>query len=264
LAENNSFIDWRINWAARFAKDLPAAYPGGPSSKVGDPFYHTTLTRSAEGELIGFICPSPPALALHIAIKAAKDASKIRRTIAFQQSPTPEGLGKSVVIENTPTLFDYFESCMITVTFSMQALEIFCNTVIADRLKGTLTIKDGKKEKRLNAIEIQDRTNIPVTRKLDDILPRILSVASPRDVSEDLWEELLELINTRKTTVHMKSSDAFNGEKIDEVTLFYEFFRKDPSTFPRCALKIIQYFSESIGNPEWIEGASKLLEAERL
>jgi len=261
LTKDCLFIDWRINWAAKLAQDLPPAFPGGPSSKTGDPIYQVTLTRSAEGELIGFTCPSPSALALHIAIKAAKEASKLKKTIAFQRSPTPHGEGKSVAIENTSPLFDYFESCMIAVTFSMQSLEVFCNTVIADHLKGTVPIKENKKEKRLNAKQVQVRTNIPVTQKLDEILPQILAVASPKK-SSDLWEELLELIRTRKATIHMKSKDAFNGAKIDEETLFYEFFRKDPSIFPRCVLEIMQYFSKSIGDPKWIESASNLLELE--
>jgi hypothetical protein len=260
MSNNDSFVDWRILWGARFAQDLPEAYPDGPSITKGDPFYHSTLTQNSEGELIGFITPSPAALALNIAIQSAKRATKVKETLKFRKSSTPHGEGKSVLDESTPALFDYFESCMISVTFSVQALEVFCNTVIVDNLKGTLPIKENKKIKNLNPKEIQERKSIPLPNKLNDILPRILSIPSPKDNSDELWKELSNLLHTRNATIHMKSSDAFNGSQIDKETLFYEFFRNDPVSYSQCALRIIQYFSESVGNPMWIQKAAELLE----
>lgn len=260
MSNNDSFVDWRILWGARFAQDLPEAYSDGPSITKGDPFYHSILTQNSEGELIGFITPSPAALALNIAIQSAKRATKVKETLKFRKSPTPHGEGKSVLGENTPALFDYFESCMISVTFSVQALEVFCNTVIVDYLKGTLPIKEHQKIKNLNSNDIQKRKSLSLTNKLDDILPRILSIPSPKDNSEELWEELSNLLRTRNTTIHMKSYDVFNGSQIDKETLFYEFFQNDPAYYPQCSLRIIQYFSESMGNPMWIQKASELLE----
>ena len=37
--------DWRIALATRLVKDVPAAYPGGPSHKAGAPVYVSSLTK---------------------------------------------------------------------------------------------------------------------------------------------------------------------------------------------------------------------------
>lgn len=253
-------FDWRMQGVTTLAKDVPAAYPGGPSHKAGDPVYTSMLTRNAQGDLIGFISPSPSALAFDIALKAGEEASRQRKTLAFHKGVTPWGEGKNVATENSSILFDFFESCMISVTFSMQSLEVFSNSIIADELKKrTMPVNIKKKTRYMNAIEIQE--NISVTRKLDEILPTVLKIDSPAK-NKILWTNFLELKRIRNTTIHMKASDSHSGSDIDRETLFFEFFRTDPRIFPKYALDICNYFAPRVRNPRWIKAANDLMAME--
>lgn len=242
-------VDWRIQAIARLAKDLPPAYPGGPSHKAGAIIYPSTVTRESKGNTIGFIRPSPTALALSIAIKASKKAVKLRQTIAFEDVVTPHGSGKSVAKENTPHLYDYFEYCMIAVTFSFQALETFCNDMIAKNLKGTYSLQRRNSVKKVSADELQ---RIPPTEeKLSTILPDILKIESPK--SKKVWQNFKELKRTRDTTIHLKTYDAYSQGKIDKESLFYEFFRTEADEFPRFALEMIKFFTNSKEAGPWLE-----------
>lgn len=139
--ENDGFGDWRIQAATRLAKDAPAVYAKGVVHKTGTPVYLTTMTKDASGKLVGFITPSPVALALNIATQAAAKASGLRKAIEFGDVMTHLGRGKNVAHESIPVLYDYFECCMITVTFSFQSLEAYCNQIISEKITGTYELK---------------------------------------------------------------------------------------------------------------------------
>ena len=142
----------RIPFIVRVKDDVAPAYPGGPSHKAGSVLCLTTLTRDSKGNLIDFLTPSPIALALSIAIKASKRAIKLRQTIAFVDVVNPHGPAKMTT--KVSTLFDYFECCMVVVTFSFQALEVFCNDMIAKKFKGTYKLQRKKKVIEVSANEL--------------------------------------------------------------------------------------------------------------
>lgn len=133
MKEDDGLGDWRIYAATRLAKDVPAAFPGGPSHKAGAPVYQTHLVKSKEGKYIGFLMPSTTAMALNIAVSASRRAKELRGKLEYKDVLTPHGAGKSVKDETTSILFDFFEQCMISVTFSFQALEVFSNYTNARR-----------------------------------------------------------------------------------------------------------------------------------
>lgn len=247
--KNNGLGDWRIQAATKLAKDIPAAYPGGPSHKTGTPVYLTTLTRDFEGNYIGFITPSPTALALSIAVNAGKQAINLRRALAFKDVVTPHGPGKSVADENTPHLFDYFEQCMITVAFSFQALETFCNDIIANKLSGTYQLKRRNNSLEVSADELQ---RIATTEeKLATVLPDVLGLKSPK--GKKVWQNFRELKRVRDTTIHLKSRDVYNHGNIDKESLFYQFFKLKVDKFPKFAFEMINYFTNSEQVPRWFK-----------
>jgi len=253
MKEQELYFDWRIYGAATITEDVPASYPGGPSHKKGTPIYPTMMTRNPNGELISFITPSVPALALDLAIKAAKEAAKQQKRISFREGISFAGTNHNVTNENIPILYDFFESLMVSVTFSIQAIDIFCNVTIAHNLKGTLAIKDKKKTKNRNSQQLQD--NYGTERKLNEFLPKIFKIQSPKDSDISIWNNFLELKRIRNSIIHMKSEDVYEYKGIDNETLFFEFFRTDPMIFPKYALEVISYFSDKIHNPKWIESA---------
>jgi len=253
MDDEKLFFDWRIYGGSRITADVPPAYPGGPSHKKGTPIYPSMMTRNQNSELISFIRPSAPALALNIAIKAAKEAAKQQKRISLIQGVSFAGPNNNVTEQSIPILYDFFESFMVSVTFSMQAIEIFCNMIIANNLKGTLAIKIKNKTKHLNSQQIQD--NFGIDRKLNEILPKIFDIQSVKDHDSSIWTNYLELKRIRNTTIHMKSMDSIEYGGIDNETLFFEFFRTDPMIFPKYAIDVINYFSDKIHNPKWIESA---------
>ena len=171
-------FDWRM-WGVTFlARDVPAVYLGGPSHKAGAPLFHSSLTRTASNDLIGFIRPRPAALAIHIAIESSSKAVSLRNTLSLQPTVTPYGVGKQVVLENHPHLYNYFYNLYITVAFSAQSLDTFCNEIIENYLTGTIPVIMNGKAKFLNKIQLQE-SHISTKMKLGIILPKILKIDSP-------------------------------------------------------------------------------------
>ena len=246
--KNNGLGDWRIQAATRLAKDVPAAYPGGPSHKAGSPVYLTTVSRDARGHCVGFITPSPTALALSLAASAGKRAVDLRATLALKDVVTPYGSGMSVAQENLPHLFNYFEQCMVAVSFSFQALETFCNDIIANKLEGTFQLRRRRRAEEVSSDELQ---RIAATEeKLAIVLPAILGLKSPK--GRKVWQHFTELKRVRDATIHLKSYEALNRD-IDEESLFYQFFRLEADRFPRVALDMIEYFIIPGQVPRWFE-----------
>lgn len=248
--EHKKPVDVRFHAIGRVKTDIPSAYPGGPSHKAGAIIYPSMLTRDSKGKLIGFLRPSPVALSLNIAIKNSKKAIKLRQTIAFQDVVTPHGSGKGVATENSPHLFDYFECCMVAVAFSFQALEVFCNDIIARNVKGTYTLQ---RKNEMIEVSVDDLQRMPSTEeKLATILPDILNIDSPK--SETVWHHFKELKRIRDTTIHLKSHDAYKKD-IDEESLFHEFFRTEADKFPRFTLEMIEFFVGVKEAGPWLESA---------
>lgn len=163
--------DWRIAVVSTLLNDLPAAFPGGPAHKAGTPVYLSSLTRDPKHNAIGFITPSPTALALNAAFRSALRAKKLRNTLALTDTVTPLGSGKQVAKENLPHLYDFFEHSMIAVTCSFQSLEMFCNQIIAQKPQSGFGLKRGKDVLTVSGVELERKTS--TDEKVADILPSV-------------------------------------------------------------------------------------------
>lgn len=231
------------HWAATaLAKDMPAAYPGGPSHKAGTPLFLSTLTRTVRGELIGFTMPSPTALGLSISIQASKKADILKGEITFQRQISPHGDSRGVPSEQATRLYDFFEQCMITVAFSFNALEVFCNQTVADELKGTYSRSAGRGQKKLTAERVQ--RELSTEEKLATVLPMILGTDTPRDAL--VWADFKRLKRARDSTIHMKAEDAYKRGEIERQSLFHEFFSMDSLMgYPIFAVEVIRFFNKA-------------------
>lgn len=244
--ENDKFGDWRIAVVTQLVNDLPAAFPGGPAHKAGTPVYISSLTKDTQYNAIGFITPSPTALALNAAIRSSLQARDLRRTLALTDILTPLGSGKQVANENLPHLYDFFEHCMIAVIFSFQSLEMFSNEIISRNAQTSFNLTRGKKFITLRGEELERRAS--TEEKIAQILPSFLHLASP--TSTKLWERFLDLKTARDSTVHCKSAETKTNITVDRESLFFQFFRQDPTEFPFTAFEIIEYFHRN-GLPRW-------------
>ena len=74
-------------------------------------------------------------------MKAEAEARDLRAGLDFSDAASPWGTSRGIHVESTPALYDYFERCMVSVAFSFQALEAYCNDVIAEKVTDTLTVQ---------------------------------------------------------------------------------------------------------------------------
>jgi hypothetical protein len=129
---NQMAIDWRIQAATTTASDLPAAYPGGPSHPAGSVLVLVSQVTPRKGPPITFPAPSAAALALNLAAEAARSAETFKSNLQFGDAPSPDGTVRNLRRDSTGQLFDYFEKCLVSVVFSVQALETYSNYKLAD------------------------------------------------------------------------------------------------------------------------------------
>jgi len=240
--------DWRFEAIATIAEDIPEAYPGGPSHKAGARLLLTTVTRNAKGELVGFVTPSATALALNIAITAAKKAQEVRPNVPYTSGPSPDGPVLSVPAGSSAALFDYFEHCMVSVTFSFQALESFCNHSINRNLTAPLKVKRRRGEEILSVEEIERK--LSTEEKLGKVLPKILGVPTPS--GKAVWEKLVQLQKVRDATIHLKGFDQYPMGNMETHSLFFQLLNHDPLEFPDAAIALINYFHEDRAKPRWL------------
>jgi len=247
--------DWRIEAVTRLAQDVPPAFPGGPSFKTGDRLYLTTLTRTSKNELIGFTTPNASALALNVASSAARRAVELKAQFSFKSGPSPFGTSNYIPSDQNDLLFSFFESSLVCVTFSFQALEAFCNYSISRMWRKPVEFKKRKKKETLDH-ETAER-EISTEDKLKSVLPTIYDVPTPS--GKALWERFIKLKRARDACVHIKYQDQYPlRSQIDQESLFFQFLDNDSASFPEVAAEMIAYFYTKQEQPRWLQQSPPL------
>jgi DNA-binding transcriptional regulator YhcF (GntR family) len=241
----DGFGDWRIAAVTTITADVPAAYPGGPSHKAGTPIFLSSLVQTEDKQNIGFTLPSSTAMALNIAINAAESAKNYKAKIEYGKVVTPEGAGLSVKSQSNEDLFNYFEQCMVAVTFSFQAIEVFCNHTIARELKEAMEVKRRKQRVTLSPLELERQ--LSTEEKISLILPKIKGLPTPK--GKKPWESFKKLKEARDSTIHMKNIDQ---QVVDTESLYFQFLSKDCELFPQAAVSMIHYFLNG-KEPRWLQ-----------
>lgn len=240
--------DWRIVTATRLERYLPGTPQGAPAHKAGAPVYLSTLTRSSSGELIGFVAPSVASLALNLASRAAERAEVLRLGLSYKDTVSPHGAGRSIADNDIPNLFELFESCMTCITFSFQALEVFCNHSIASRSQKPFPIETNDDVVHLDPNQLQRTKSTEF--KLGDVLPDLFQVPTPK--GRRIWQEFKELQSARNGTLHMKAKDQYRGADIEDPTLLFRFLDADVRKYPVLSHEIITYFFGNEQKPRWL------------
>ncbi|HEX9002673.1 MAG TPA: hypothetical protein VGB07_22390 [Blastocatellia bacterium] len=251
--------DWRIQAATRLAADVPSAFPGGPSHKTGTPVYLVTTTTNPKKQPVSFVTPSAVALALSVAMRVSVEAESLASKLQFEEVVTPTGKGKSVKNQDLGLLYDYFEHCMIAVTFSFQALETYCNHVIVDKLKYNFSLQRRDGIKSFTPAELE--RGVSTEEKLSVVLPSLLGVGTPK--GKKVWQDFVTLKRARDSTIHLKSSDQYPNTPptniVDEENLFFQFLNKKPKDFPKSAIHLIKYFLDQKELPRWFQNPVEFL-----
>jgi hypothetical protein len=245
----NPSQEWRQDATSHLAKDsADGRYEAG--SRV----VAVTLSKDRRGNLVSFERPSAAALAINIAHRAAVRATELQPLIRYSEANSFAGSVTSVDQDSTPMLFDYFEQCMVAVIFSFQALEAYCNYVIARKVIGTYAFERRSREVvNLTAIELERQAS--TEQKLADILPALLDMASPK--GKVVWQNFKVLKEKRDGTVHIKSVDQAprltRPEDLDRASLFMGFIDADVMAWPQHAVQLIHYFARRDVVFSWME-----------
>lgn len=243
--KNEATLDWRTSVFATLAKALPAAYPGGPSHEAGSRLLLTCLGDAGTLGKLAFVAPSPAALSLSLAHKAALDASPLMEKLKFTEAVSPEGLIRHVSIESASTLFDFFELSMVSVFFSYQALEAFCNDEIFRKAPEPIELNLKKGVNKFTRREAERQ--LSTADKLGTLLPKILSMPTPK--GKTIWEGFRQLEDARDNVVHLKNQTVNDPNNNSEKVLF-TLLAKQPLYWPKVANDLLSYFiSEPV--PNW-------------
>lgn len=238
--------DSRLAAVTTITEDVPAAYPGGPSHKAGTPLYLSSLVLNEKNEWVSFNLPSSAAMALNKALKAASEANKLISKIEYSKVATPEGTGLAVINDSHTVLFDYFEECMSAVTFSFQALELFCNHAISRHMKEGMEIKRKKKREFLSPSELERQ--LSTDEKLAVVVPKVLNTSTPK--GKVPWESFKRLKQARDATIHMKYSDQ---QVMDKDTLFFQFLNtENVYIYPEATAQMLRWFTKD-KEPRWLK-----------
>lgn len=245
-------IDWRIQAAATVAHDVPAAYPGGPSHRVGSKLVLTSIVQTPDGPT-AFLAPSAVAIALSIAAKNSQQADLMRASFVTAAIPSPDGTIQLLSSKAAHELFDYFERCFAATIFAFQAIEAYCNFKIAYTLQGQMRVRRRKSEELMGCEQIE---RLPTDEKLDLVLPKLLKRASPKGTVT--WEKFRELESVRDATVHLKSHHQWGSSQSFDDSPYAVYLRESPTTLVVRAVDVIRYFSGP-HEMEWLDGTSAIL-----
>ncbi len=167
----------------------------------------------------------------------------------YADTPSPTGLVKQVTVASTRYLFDYFEDAMVTVFFSYQALEAFCNEELLRTSPEGIEVKKKKKKEILERREAERR--LSTSDKLGHVLPRILSIPTMKGKAE--WQRFRDLESVRDEVVHLKNQTVRNKDPSKEAEqILLQLLAEDARSWPRIAMEVLKYFvREPI--PDWYE-----------
>jgi hypothetical protein len=186
---NDEDIDWRIEDMGHVASGELA----GRRLLLMCGSKHPTLKTPS------FVMPNPASLALSIAISSGAMAEALRPRLTTAEVVEPTGnRGFAIRNERLGDLYSFFEQSMVAVTMSFQAVELFANTIIGRRAKGTITIVRKKETLQLNADEAERR--LSTDEKLADVLPALMNVSSPKQFQ--VWQRFKQLKDWRDDTMH--------------------------------------------------------------
>ena len=245
--------DWRMGGLTSLANHVPANYPRGPSFNPGDIVGLSSMTEMPDGQWLSFFTPDTTVMALSVAFRSVIREKVLMPKILYSCTPSPEGPAMSVATTDLEFLYDYFEHRTMSVIFSFQAIESFCNLNIGKNVTDKFRIKRNKKKYDLMSADDLER-NLSTSQKLSDVLPKILDVPTPKGKS--VWGDYKKLKRARDAAVHIKSHDQqMAGRKATENSsdfLYFNFLKYSIAEYPQAAVDMIRYFVKEDDQPRWL------------
>lgn len=162
----------------------------------------------------------------------------------------------SMLRANEKEHFDFFENCIMGITFCYTALECFANLTIPDdyvyhyeKRVPFLGIKFFK-IKRTESLA-RDDNRLDLNTKLGIILPEIFGIETPK--GKFLWERFIELKKLRDKIIHFKKANLTKTEREEfNKSLYSQFLIGEFADFYDNTFWLIQYYYEKKEKPSWL------------
>jgi DNA-directed RNA polymerase beta' subunit len=242
--------DWRIQAITTLATDFTSPWTKFVH-KAGTPVVSIGFIKRTKN-LLQMPVPNPCAMYISVANRAVKRASSLLSEIEGKYAPIAHRkLAVTEVLETR--FFDAIEEMVTCIIFSYSAIEAFANSSVPDDYK----FRHAREDKRCDEIynKLQIERNLPLEMKLDELLPPIYSVPSPKGTK--VWNDFFWLKDMRDRFTHLKSSDwdKSSPEKAPNY-IWTKLFESKVLRAPNISLSIINYYFKK-QKPRWLIKALK-------
>lgn len=235
-------LDWRLQFVSTITHDFRA-----PGPTITHPAGSAVILSSRakfHASLLGFSLPSMTALFIDFSSKAWNEAQLFLAS-DLNDHFTIKGDG-SYGPKNEADFFEALELRMAAVVFAYSSLESFANESIPENHIFKKNKQDGKCIEEYNKEQIEKWLSLDI--KLDEILPSILKISSPKGSA--YWQRYIKLKNLRDRIIHMKSKDRKSSGPDDE-TIWKELLDTSKPNFAVEAKDIIGYYLNNHSKPRW-------------
>jgi len=193
--------DWRLQAITTLASDFVSPSTG-QRHPAGSPVVLSAFAKK-DGALLQFPLPSVVAMYLSMSHRALSEGgTSLEAALAPPHHNVADGT--MAIPESRETLFlSGMENLAAGVIFAYSAIEAFANHSIPD----DYTYQRDRGDRRFREVYNKDQIErwLSLDTKLDQVLPEILSVTSPKGTK--VWQEFTWLQEIRDRLVHTKSAD---------------------------------------------------------
>jgi hypothetical protein len=247
-------VDWRAAVATALAADWTSPSTG-VTHAVGTPVSKVTPGRDERRRPLIFISPSPEALALDLAFAAAARARTLRDRVAVTPRSHQWDTTFDIAEGDLPALYDYFEACLVVVTFADQAIEACANREI-DRANSQVPFDFMRRGRRTTIPPDQLERSLSLSEKVDQLLPVLLGVPTPK--GRKPWSGFRALQSERDAIIHLKVDDASPRDPMNNQSIFHRFWVDGVGLHPANAVTLIDWFYSKQEAPRWLPELRRL------
>jgi hypothetical protein len=226
--------DWRMRDVAFHGEDWVSPWTGQYVPK-GTQITVISVIQLRKDKQLTIAVPNATALCISISRRSWEESRKIRSAAGIDKS-----LKTSVSFENHATAFDFIERVMEAIVMAYTGIEAYVNENIPDDFTYEYHKRSDTILETINKEQIE-RT-LSTDEKLDQVLPRVFSIESPK--GKRAWHSYKKLKEARDRVIHMKSDDRRSSGP-DHPTLWHEVFKVEPPHSQ--AIELIEYFVGKTG-----------------
>jgi hypothetical protein len=222
---------------------------------------HVKSIAEFEGYKCQLWAPEFHSLLLDSAIKNAKEAEALRKSLLFTQNPMSRQKELSDSPGNIENSFRVMQLAISTTVSCIGAVESWVNKTIQTELTEQLEYQRLRGEVvcwGANKIE----KSATLGEKLFNVIPAIYD-REPIKPHVTARKRFIELIEDRNAVMHMKEAPKIQGKKIKRMDLSLKLIRRNVILVPKNTISMLKMIFDQTNQecPSWLVGNIGVLEA---